>query len=66
MITRFTKLVDLPELLRVEEAAAYLDCGRGVIYEMLRSGALPGVRLGRLLRIHRDALAALVSTEKSA
>jgi len=55
-ITRQTKLDDLPELLRVEEAAAYLGIGRGLAYELARRGELPSVRLGRLLRIKRDGL----------
>lgn len=65
-IDRYTPLVDLPELLRVEEAAAYLDCGRGIVYELAKIGELPSVRLGRLLRISRDGLAKLVAERKSA
>lgn len=56
-ITRHTPLADLPELLRVEEAAAWLDIGKGLAYELARRGDLPSVRLGRLLRVRRDGLA---------
>ncbi len=55
-ITRLTPLSDLPELLRVEEAAKYLGIGRGLAYELARRGDLPSVRLGRLLRIKREGL----------
>jgi excisionase family DNA binding protein len=55
-ITRHTPLADLPELLRVDEAAIWLDCSRGVVYEMAKTGELRSVRLGRLLRIPRDEL----------
>ena len=60
-ITRQTPLNELPELLRVEEAAAYLGIGRGLAYELARQGTLPSVRLGRLLRIKRDGLEAAVA-----
>jgi excisionase family DNA binding protein len=55
-ITRMTPLTELPELLRVEEAAAYLGISRGLAYELARQGQLASVKLGRLLRIKRDGL----------
>jgi excisionase family DNA binding protein len=55
-IDRHTAADQLPCLLRVEEAAAWLDCSKGVIYELARAGTLPSVRIGRLLRIPRDTL----------
>lgn len=58
-VTRATALADLPELLRVPEAARWADVSPGVIYARIASGELPAVRFGRLVRIRRDALAAL-------
>jgi len=58
-ITRTTALGDLPELLRVEEAAQFLDVSKGLIYELARRGDLPSVKLGRLLRIRREGLKAV-------
>jgi excisionase family DNA binding protein len=58
-ITRQTPLADLPELLRAEEAAAWFGVSTWTVYEMVKRGELPTVRLGRLLRIKRDALTAL-------
>lgn len=58
-ITRLTPLNELPELLRVEEAAAYLGIGKGLAYELTKRGELPSVRLGRLVRIKRDGLQAV-------
>jgi excisionase family DNA binding protein len=55
-ITRHTSLGDLPELCRAEEVAAYFGCSKGIVYEMVKRGDLPSVRLGRLLRIKRDGL----------
>ena len=65
-VNRHTPLADLPEFLRVEEAAVWLDCGRGIVYDLAKTGALPSVRLGRLLRISRDGLAKLVAERKTA
>jgi excisionase family DNA binding protein len=56
-ISRTTHITDLPELLRVEEAALYLGISRGLVYAMAARGDLPSIRLGRLLRIRRDGLA---------
>ena len=56
-ITRTTPVANLPELLRVEEAAVWLDVSRGAVYELARNGGLGSVKLGRLLRITRDSLA---------
>ncbi len=55
-ITRTTPITDLPELLRVEEVAAWADVGKGTAYEAVRSGSLPSVRIGRLVRVPRAAL----------
>jgi len=55
-VTRMTPLNELPELLRPEEAAAWLGISRGLIYELAKRGELPSVRLGRLLRIRREGL----------
>jgi excisionase family DNA binding protein len=65
-INRYTPLADLPELLRVDEAAAWLDCSRGCVYEMAANGELASVRLGRLLRIPREGLAKLVAERRTA
>ncbi|MBI4269062.1 MAG: helix-turn-helix domain-containing protein [Candidatus Rokubacteria bacterium] len=54
-----TTLAGLPELLTAEEAAGWLRVGRNTVYDMLRSGALRSVRLGRLIRVPREALEAL-------
>ena len=59
-ITRATPLADLPELLRVSECAEWADTSAGAIYEAVRRGDLPSVRLGRLVRIPRAGLARLI------
>jgi len=58
-IGRSTPVNDLPELLRPAEAAAFLNCSLGLLYELARRDPDLGVRLGRLLRIRRSKLAQL-------
>jgi excisionase family DNA binding protein len=63
-------LADLPEMLRVEEAAAFLRIGRNRAYEetarFLHTGGatgLPCIRIGRSVRVPRHALAAWVAEQ---
>jgi excisionase family DNA binding protein len=47
----------------VEEAAQLLGIGRGLAYEMVRDGSLPGLRLGqRRILVPRAALEALLGS----
>ncbi len=43
-------------VLTVEEAAGLLRISRGLAYEIVRSGRLPSIRLGRRLLVPRSAL----------
>jgi excisionase family DNA binding protein len=56
-------------LLSVEEAAHRLGIGRTTAYYLIRSGDLDSVRVGRLRRVHVDAInayaARLVAQAKS-
>lgn len=63
VITRNTPLSDLPELLTVDEAAAWLGIGRGLVYELVKTGELRSVKLGRLVRVRRDGLEAMVARQ---
>lgn len=44
------------ELLHVEEVQAMLGIGRTTVYEMIRRGDLPALRVGRLVRVPRSRL----------
>lgn len=58
-ITRTTPPEQLPELLFVSEAAAWLGIGKTLCYELVQRGDLPSVKLGRLVRVQRDGLVKL-------
>ncbi len=51
---------DLPLVLTVEETAKALRVSRGACYELVRTGQVPSIRLGRTLRVPRAALLALL------
>jgi len=47
-------------MLTPEQAREVLQIGRNAIYDQLRAGTIPSVRIGKLLRIPREALRALL------
>ncbi len=52
-------------LLRPMEAAEILGLGRAKIYELLREGALPSIRIGKAVRIPADRLRTWVEDQAS-
>ncbi len=53
-------------LLTPAEAARSLGIGRTKVYELMASGALASVRIGRCRRVPREALAELVGSLRGA
>ncbi|MCF2665098.1 helix-turn-helix domain-containing protein [Oscillibacter valericigenes] len=47
---------DIPLVLRVEDLSRALGIGRNTAYELVRSGQIRSIRIGRQLRIPRDEL----------
>ncbi|EKP94488.1 helix-turn-helix domain-containing protein [Thermaerobacter subterraneus] len=54
--TTVRSIEDLPLLLTVPEAAKVLRVGVSRAYEMAHRGEIPAVRIGRRVRVPRDAL----------
>ena len=54
------KVEELPLLLTVDEAAEVLRIGCNGGYAAVANGSLPSVRIGRTIRVPRDALALLI------
>ena len=46
----------LPDVLTPRQVMAYLQLGRDSVYQLLSSGALPSVRIGRTYRVPRRSL----------
>lgn len=53
---RWIRWQDLPEFLTVEELREYLRIGRSTAYELVRSGGIKCVRVGRRVLIPRAAV----------
>lgn len=56
MADRPTSFDDLPLTLRVEELMPILNIGRNTAYELIRCGQLHSIRVGRQLRIPKQAV----------
>lgn len=54
-----------PLLLKPEQAAQLLNLSRGRIYQLLKDGSLPSVRIGKALRVPSDSLAEWVESRKT-
>ena len=56
MESKYCDLSDLPMTLRVEDLMPILGIGRNTAYQLIRSGQIRSVRIGRQIRIPREAL----------
>ena len=54
-------MATLPEVLTAQEAAAILRVGRNQLYQAVARGELGAVRLGRSIRIPKQALLHLLT-----
>lgn len=59
--TRDTELMER-EILTVEQAAEYLQIHKVTVYKYIRSGLLPAAKLGKVYRIYRKDVEALLDT----
>ena len=50
-----TPLDQLPEYLMAEEIARHLRVGKSCVYELIRTGKLPAVPIGRCRRVSKRA-----------
>ena len=56
MTERRTSFDDLPLTLRVEELMPILGIGRNTAYELVRSGQIKSIRIGKRIRIPKEGL----------
>lgn len=52
-------------LMDVQDLAAFLNVSRSMVYKLAEQGALPAVRIGRLVRFRRRDVAAYVQQDIS-
>ena len=48
--------VNLPEVATVPEAARYLRVNPKTVYEAIKNGDMPSQRVGRVIRLRREAI----------
>lgn len=65
MAERPTSFDDLPLTLRVEELIPVLSVGRNTAYELVRSGQIRSIRVGRQLRVPKDAVLDFLTHQNS-
>ena len=51
---------DIPLIMKVEDLMPILLIGRNTAYDLVRSGEIQSIRVGRQIRISRDALIAFL------
>ena len=56
MNTKYRSYDELPLTLRVEDLVSILDIGRNTAYELIRCGTIRSIRIGKQLRIPKQAL----------
>ncbi len=44
------------EIMSIEQFAKYLDISRSTLYKLAQHGKLPGQKVGRRWRFHKDAI----------
>ena len=63
MSSKYRSYDELPLTLRVEDLTSILDIGRNTAYELVRCGTIRSIRIGKQLRIPKDALIEYLSDE---
>ena len=61
MESKYRSFDELPLTIRVEDLMPILGIGRNTAYELVRSGKIRSIRIGRQMRIPKDALVAYLS-----
>lgn len=56
MAYNYVSYDDIPLVMTVEDLMPILLIGRNTAYELVRSGEIKSIRVGRQIRIPRDAL----------
>ena len=63
MEQKYKSISEMPLTLRVEDLMPILDIGRNTAYELVRSGEIRSIKVGRQIRIPRDAVKEFLSRD---
>lgn len=61
-----TRMEELPELMTVEQFQQLAQISRTKAYELVRTGKLPVIRLGKSIRIRKSLFLEMLSCEQAA
>ncbi len=61
---KYRCIEDLPLVIHVEDLMPVLSIGRNTAYELVRSGKIRSIKVGRQLRIPRDAVIEFLEGER--
>ncbi len=64
MRTEYYSFEELPLTLSVEDLMPILGIGRNTAYELVRSGQIVSIRVGRKIRIPKDAVIVYLSQNR--
>ena len=53
---KYMTLDDLPDILQVEDVMEFLHIGRNTMYQLLKTGEFPSIKIGRQYRIPKQYL----------
>ena len=58
-------LADLPDVLNPVQVAHFLGLGRNSVYEHIRTGLIPSIKIGRRVLVPKAGLLRLLRTEET-
>ena len=58
---KYCSVEDIPLILKVNDIMSLLDIGRNTAYELLRCGKIRSIRIGKQLRIPKEAVIEYIS-----
>lgn len=61
MGSKFCSYEELPLVLKVEDLMPILNIGRNTAYELVRSGQIRSIRVGRQIRVPKEAVIAYLN-----
>lgn len=61
MASKYCSFDELPLTLRVEDLMPILGIGRNTAYELVRSGQIRNIKVGKQIRIPKEAVAEFLS-----
>lgn len=65
MENKYRSFNELPLTLRVEDLMPILGIGRNTAYELVRSGKIKGIRIGKQIRIPKEEVRRFLDSESS-